>query len=109
MQKLKNKVMDSKTTDSQDTSQANSFGIQNELVRESQYALRYDVANLGDSGDSQKSTVKTSLADFEFIKVLGRGAFGKVVLVKRKGEERFFAMKIMRKDEIEDNQLRVYM
>lgn len=38
--------------------------------------------------------------DFEIIKVIGRGAFGEVCVVKLKGSEKVFAMKILNKWEM---------
>eukprot|EP00668_Euglena_longa_P000896 GGOE01001082.1.p1 GENE.GGOE01001082.1~~GGOE01001082.1.p1 ORF type:complete len:458 (-),score=84.65 GGOE01001082.1:218-1468(-) len=40
---------------------------------------------------------KVGLDDFELIKVLGKGAFGKVWKVRRKGHAEFYAMKVMSK------------
>jgi serum/glucocorticoid-regulated kinase 2 len=40
--------------------------------------------------------------DFELLKVVGRGSFGKVMLVKRKGENATYAMKVLRKQAIID-------
>ena len=38
--------------------------------------------------------------DFEVIKVIGRGAFGEVCVVKLKGTDRVYAMKILNKWEM---------
>ena len=38
--------------------------------------------------------------DFEIIKVIGRGAFGEVCVVKFRGSEKVFAMKILNKWEM---------
>lgn len=43
-----------------------------------------------------------TLASFHFIKVIGRGSFGKVFLVKKKDSGQYFAMKSLRKDVIID-------
>eukprot|EP00475_Leptophrys_vorax_P031690 TRINITY_DN4813_c0_g1_i1.p1 TRINITY_DN4813_c0_g1~~TRINITY_DN4813_c0_g1_i1.p1 ORF type:complete len:437 (-),score=109.88 TRINITY_DN4813_c0_g1_i1:1449-2567(-) len=40
---------------------------------------------------------KVSLADFDLLRVLGRGAFGKVVQVRKKDSGELFAMKILKK------------
>lgn len=40
------------------------------------------------------------LEDFEFLKVVGQGAFGKVYQVRKIGSSEIFAMKVMRKDNI---------
>lgn len=40
---------------------------------------------------------KVQIEDFELLKVIGRGAFGKVMLVKKKDDGKIYAMKIMKK------------
>jgi len=41
-----------------------------------------------------------TLSDFEIKKVIGRGSFGKVFLVQKKGTSEVYAMKSLRKDVI---------
>ena len=41
---------------------------------------------------------KIGLKDFELVKVIGRGSFGKVYMVKKNGTEAYYAMKKLRKD-----------
>ena len=43
---------------------------------------------------------KVELADFELLKVLGKGSFGKVMLVRLKRDQRVFAMKVLNKASI---------
>ena len=55
------------------------------------------------TGKFQKSTFKYKKVeeeDFEVIKVIGRGAVGKISLVKCKKDNKMYAMKSMRKDQI---------
>jgi len=40
--------------------------------------------------------------DFEYLKVVGRGAFGKVMQVRKKSDNAIYAMKILKKSEIID-------
>lgn len=40
---------------------------------------------------------KVSLEDFDLLKVIGRGSFGKVMLVRKKTDTKIYAMKILKK------------
>jgi len=51
-----------------------------------------------------KKGSKVCIDDFHLLKVLGRGAFGKVMLVQKKDDEEYFALKSLRKDEIIDKE-----
>ena len=44
--------------------------------------------------------IKVNYNDFEIIKVIGRGYIGKILLVKYKNDGKYYAMKMMRKDQI---------
>ena len=41
-----------------------------------------------------------SIDDFNIIKVIGRGSFGKVYLVQKRDDQKIFAMKTLKKDMI---------
>lgn len=45
-------------------------------------------------------TLRLTREDFEIVKVIGRGAFGEVCVVKLRGSEKVFAMKILNKWEM---------
>ncbi|KAL2484951.1 Serine/threonine-protein kinase AtPK2/AtPK19 [Abeliophyllum distichum] len=49
------------------------------------------------------------LDDFEVLKVVGQGAFGKVYQVRKKGTSEIYAMKVMRKDKIMEKNHAEYM
>ena len=47
---------------------------------------------------------KITIEDFKILKVLGRGAFGKVMLVQKKDNKELFALKSLRKAQIIDQE-----
>lgn len=47
-----------------------------------------------------KSHTKVTMSDFDYLKLLGKGTFGKVILVKEKATGMYYAMKILRKEVI---------
>ncbi|ETM03470.1 AGC protein kinase [Phytophthora nicotianae] len=66
---------------------------------------RFFGASLADDGDDENNRLSTgkqnvSLQDFKMIQVIGRGSFGKVVLVGHKTTKKLYAMKILSKENI---------
>ena len=57
-----------------------------------------------DAYQSKEFKNKVTLNDFQIIKLLGKGAFGKVLLVYNEELKKYFAMKTLRKDYIKKNQ-----
>lgn len=49
------------------------------------------------------------LEDFEVLKIVGQGAFGKVYQVRKRGTSEIYAMKVMRKDKIMEKNHAEYM
>ncbi len=44
-----------------------------------------------------QSTQKITIQDFNLLKVVGRGAFGKVMLVEKKDDKKIYALKSIKK------------
>lgn len=60
--------------------------------------------------DSDATNVETvGLDDFEVLKLVGQGAFGKVFQVQKKNTSEIYAMKVMRKDKIMEKNHAEYM
>ncbi|GMF38182.1 unnamed protein product [Phytophthora fragariaefolia] len=66
-------------------------------------AIAYDATPTSQSDDNETAmynTPKTSLDDFELLKVIGKGSYGKVTLVRKKEGKRLFAMKSLNKSNV---------
>uniref|UniRef100_A0A5S6R2F1 protein kinase C n=1 Tax=Trichuris muris TaxID=70415 RepID=A0A5S6R2F1_TRIMR len=49
---------------------------------------------------TKSKTKRISISNFNMLKLLGKGSFGKVILVELKGKNRYYAMKCLKKDVI---------
>lgn len=56
-------------------------------------------------GNQQTEAKKLSLEDFELVRLIGKGAFGKVWMVRRKEFGDIYAMKILHKQSVVDQNL----
>lgn len=56
--------------------------------------------NLDFNIDPSLNAAMVKLNDFALLKVIGKGSFGKVMLVKKHGEEKIYAMKVLEKENI---------
>lgn len=65
------------------------------------------VAAQGDTRDLINPTIKISTDDFQLIKVIGRGTFGKVFMVRKKENNEIYAMKVLKKEQIASRNLQV--
>ena len=50
--------------------------------------------------DDEHSSTDIDLHSFDILKVIGRGSFGKVYLVRKKDTKLYYAMKTLKKDHI---------
>lgn len=60
-------------------------------------------------GSKSEKSEGVGLDDFEVMKLVGQGAFGKVFQVKKRGTSEIYAMKVMRKDKIVEKNHAEYM
>ena len=57
-------------------------------------------SSVNDNKDSELVSVKLSYSDFEPLKLLGTGAFGKVLLVRYISNDKLYAMKVLSKSQL---------
>lgn len=103
----RSKYMNQSTGEGSSTSDRSEFNSSGEgedfksPSDDSQYnkGLETKIDALNTALDENRSG-KLGLNDFTFIKVLGKGSFGKVMLAEKKGTEEVYAVKVLKKDAI---------
>ncbi|CAD5226032.1 unnamed protein product [Bursaphelenchus xylophilus] len=70
------------------------------LFRNHNYSIEQPEDSTASSPASSDAPKKYKLNNFTIQKVLGKGSFGKVLLVELKGRQQFYAMKCLKKDVI---------
>ena len=92
---------------------SHSFKLSKLTLRETNDSVDLVECLEGESSDSEKAVEKVSgvvgIEDFEVLKVVGQGAFGKVYQVRKKESSEIYAMKVMRKDKIMEKNHAEYM
>ena len=86
----------------------NCFNVENSANKINSLNLVNNIKNSNQKGKKESGMIfckhkdlkKVTLNDFKLLKVLGRGTFGKVVLIQYKLTKKYYAMKIMKKDVI---------
>ena len=63
--------------------------------------------NSGSTENILNPSLKISKDDFKIIKVIGRGTFGKVFMVRKRDNNNLYAMKVLKKEQIAAKNLRV--
>lgn len=72
---------------------------ENDIPQKEQAALN-NLANMNGAEEKSSKFHKISMSDFQFVKVLGRGHFGKVILARHVKSNEYFAIKALKKNDI---------
>lgn len=55
--------------------------------------------------ESGKASSSLGLQDFDLLRVIGRGSYAKVLLVRLKKTDRIYAMKVVKKELVNDDEV----
>uniref|UniRef100_A0A8C0JRH5 protein kinase C n=1 Tax=Canis lupus dingo TaxID=286419 RepID=A0A8C0JRH5_CANLU len=64
----------------------------------------YFVGHVSSLGDLGKASSSLGLQDFDLLRVIGRGSYAKVLLVRLKKTDRIYAMKVVKKELVNDDE-----
>uniref|UniRef100_A0A7N8XRM0 Protein kinase C n=1 Tax=Mastacembelus armatus TaxID=205130 RepID=A0A7N8XRM0_9TELE len=78
--------------------QAGGLGKRNSMVQRLSVSPMMPPSERRESTETQQHTPKLGISDFTFLQVLGKGSFGKVMLARLQSKERVFAVKVLKKD-----------
>ena len=76
--------------------------------QEGSKATRFDSLDMV-PGEEELYSKSVNLNHFEIIKVIGRGSFGKVYMVKKKDTDELYAMKVLKKEAISSPSQRLHI
>ncbi|KAI3473047.1 hypothetical protein Pfo_030016 [Paulownia fortunei] len=81
-------------------------GVKNVTIKDQDLSMNKSVSEVC---HNLMKILAVGLEDFEVLKVVGQGAFGKVYQVRKRGTSEIYAMKVMRKDKIMEKNHAEYM
>jgi hypothetical protein len=96
----------------QDSNIPSTFICMLTLISEKSDRSKSGSSIMGETTDDNNTNIlnpatKICKEDFKFIKVIGRGTFGKVYMVKKKESEKVYAMKVLKKEQVSSRNLKI--